>query len=206
MVETLHDDAINDKKVASDFLSRIDTEIDRLTQMVAELTELSRIETGKVELKLEKISLNELIDEVIAQLSPQAERQKLTIVKEYTDNLPGINADRARIYQVITNLVHNAIKFTPSGGKIRITTKFIDDSLSVEISDSGIGIAQEDLSRIFERFYKADKARSGEGSGMGLAIAKHIIESHGGGINARSEREVGSTFTFSLPINNTFKT
>jgi two-component system phosphate regulon sensor histidine kinase PhoR len=200
MVETLGSGAIDDKKTAQDFLTRIDSEVDRLTQLVAELTELSRIETGKAELKKEAVDLNQLVDEVIAQLSPQAERQKLSISREFAADLPAVPADKDRVRQVIANLVHNAIKFTPAGGRITITSRALEGSVIVDIADSGIGIPKEELPRVFERFYKGDKARAGEGTGMGLAIAKHVIEAHGGSIWVRSEEGKGSTFSFSLPL------
>jgi two-component system phosphate regulon sensor histidine kinase PhoR len=200
MVETLRDGAVDDKETAGEFLARIDSEVDHLTQLVAELTELSRIETGKAELRKEAVSLNQLVDEVIAQLSPQAERQKLSIFREFAADLPSVPADKDRVRQVIANLVHNAIKFTTAGGNITITTRALEGSVVVDITDTGIGIPKEDLARVFERFYKGDKARAGEGTGMGLAIAKHVIEAHGGNIWVESEEGKGSTFSFSLPL------
>jgi len=200
MVETLGGGAIDDKKAARDFLSRIDNEVARLTQLVAELTELSRIETGKAELKKEPVNLNQLVEEVIAQLSPQVERQKLSISQDFAADLPSVPADKDRIRQVITNLVHNSIKFTRPGGTITITTKTLEGSVVVDIADTGIGIPKEDLARVFERFYKGDKARAGEGTGMGLAIAKHVVEAHGGNTWVESEEGNGSTFGFSLPL------
>jgi two-component system phosphate regulon sensor histidine kinase PhoR len=200
MVETLSGGAIDDKEAARDFLTRIDGEVERLTQLVAELTELSRIETGKAELKLEPVKLNLLVKEVIAQLSPQAERQKLTLENELAARLPEVNADRARVRQVITNLLHNAIKFTPEGGKITIATRKLEGAVGVDITDTGVGIPETDLPHVFERFYKGDRARSGAGTGMGLAIAKHVVEAHGGTIGVESEEGKGSTFSFSLPL------
>jgi two-component system phosphate regulon sensor histidine kinase PhoR len=200
MVETLCGGAVDDKKAARDFLTRVDSEVDRLTQLVAELTELSRIETGKAELKEEPVNLNKLAEEVITQLSPQAERQKLAIGKKLDADLPSVLADKDRVRQVITNLVHNAIKFTPPGGRITVTTRTLEGSAVVNIADTGVGIPKEDLPRVFERFYKGDKARAGEGTGMGLAIAKHVVEAHGGSIWVESEEGKGSTFSFSLPL------
>lgn len=200
MVETLQGGAANDKKAARDFLTKIDSEVDRLTQMVAELTELSRIETGKAELRREPTNLNQLVEEVIAQLSPQAKRQKLTLEKKLNTSLPAVPADKDRVRQLISNLVHNAIKFTPAGGRITVATKVRGDSMTVDVADTGVGIAKEDLPHVFERFYKGDKARAGEGTGMGLAIAKHVVEAHGGTIWVESEEGRGSTFSFSLPM------
>lgn len=200
MVETLREGAVDDKKTAADFLARIDEEVERLTQIVAELSELSRIETGKAELRLESLDLNLLIVEIITQLHPQIERQHLIINSELAPSLPSIEVDIARIRQTIINLVHNAIKFTDSGGEITITSKQNDNLVIVEISDTGVGIAKNDLPHVFERFYKVDRARSGGGTGIGLAIAKHVIEAHGGSIKVQSQEGKGSTFSFSLPL------
>ena len=200
MVETLQGGAIDDQTAASDFLGRIEAEVDRLAQLVAELTELSRIETGRVELELEPVNLNLLVEEVITQLKPQAERQGLSLKNELAADLPLVQAHKERIRQVIVNLMHNAIKFNRPGGSVSAATKRFEDTVVIEISDTGTGIANDDLPRIFERFYKADRSRAGQGTGMGLAIAKHIVEAHGGEIRAQSEEGKGSTFSFSLPI------
>jgi two-component system phosphate regulon sensor histidine kinase PhoR len=199
MVETLRSGAIGDRAAAEDFLARIDEEVDRLTQLVAELTELSRIETGKAELRLDTVDLNTLIGEAVNQLSPQAERQHLTVKMELAPDLPPVRADAGRVKQVIINLAHNAIKFTPSGGNITISSHYDDKNVTVDVTDNGTGISQSDLPHIFERFYKADRARSSGGTGMGLAIAKHVVEAHGGSIWAKSREGQGSTLSFSLP-------
>jgi two-component system phosphate regulon sensor histidine kinase PhoR len=200
IVETLQDGAINDREAAPDFLDKIDVETDKMTQMVAELIELSRIETGSIKLKLEPVNLNLLVGEAFNRLSTQAERQKVAVSTELSPDLPIVIADRERIQQVIINIVHNAIKFTPSGGKVVISTKERGESVVSEVSDTGIGISKEDLPHIFERFFKADRSRSSSGTGLGLAIAKHIVQAHGGNIWVQSEEGKGSTFGFSLPL------
>jgi two-component system phosphate regulon sensor histidine kinase PhoR len=200
IIETLQDGAISDKKAARDFLARVDGEVDRMMQMVTELTELSRIESGRGDLKPEAVNLNSLIEEVIASFKPQADRKKVALSTEPFADLPLVRTDKDRIYQVITNLVHNAIKFTHSGGSVLISTEVSENSALVKVSDTGVGISREDLPRIFERFYKADRARSGEGAGLGLAIAKHVVQSHGGNIWVESEEGKGSTFFFTLPL------
>ena len=199
MAETLQDGAIDDKEAARDFLARIESEADRLTQIVAELTQLSRIESGQAELNKEPLSLNTLIDEIVTEMSPLAERQHIELLKELSSALPLVSADKDRIRQTIINLVHNAIKFNKPSGKVTITTGYDSNSIKVSVTDTGVGISKEDLPHVFERFYKADKARTGGGSGLGLAIAKHTILSHGGDIQAQSEEGRGSTFTFTLP-------
>ncbi|OGN99441.1 MAG: hypothetical protein A2Y89_04990, partial [Chloroflexi bacterium RBG_13_51_18] len=199
MTETLQDGAIDDKEAARDFLARIAGEVDRLSQIVAELTQLSRIETGQAELKMEPVNLNAMIDEVLVEMSPLAERQHVTLSKELSPNLPLVQADKDRIRQTIINLAHNAIKFNKPAGQVTVATNYDDKSVTVSVADTGIGISKGDLSHVFERFYKVDKARSGGGSGLGLAIAKHTIQAHGGEIRVQSEEGKGSTFSFSLP-------
>ena len=200
IVDTLRDGAIDDRVAATDFLNRLDVEVDGMTQMVNELIELSRIETGKIKLKLEPVNINTLAEEVITRLVPQASRQQVSISAKLNPDLPVVQADKERIQQVLVNLLHNAIKFTPAGGKIEVSTDLDGQTVIIQVSDTGIGISQEDLPHIFERFFKADKSRSSGGTGLGLAIAKHIIQIHGGYVWVRSELGKGSTFGFSLPI------
>jgi two-component system, OmpR family, phosphate regulon sensor histidine kinase PhoR len=200
MVETIQGDAINDKEVTQDFLTRINGEIDRLTQMVSELTELSRIETGKADFSMGPIDINLIVGEVIAQMSPLAERIQVNINANLDTNLPSAIADRERIRQTLVNLVHNAVKFNHPGGTVTVSTSTDSKSVIVGVSDTGIGISADDLPHIFDRFYKSDKARSKGGSGLGLAIAKYTIQAHGSNILVQSEEGKGSTFTFSLPL------
>jgi two-component system phosphate regulon sensor histidine kinase PhoR len=201
MVETLKDSALDDREATIHFLTRIDSEIDRLTQMVTELTELSHIETGRAELRRVPTNINLLIEDVVAQMNPLAVSRPVTIVTDLNTNLPIIKVDKDRIRQTLINLVHNAIKFNNPGGKIIISTSYDTELITVSVSDTGMGISKEDLPHIFERFYKADKARSRSGSGLGLAIAKHTIQAHGGNISVKSEEGKGSTLSFSFPLN-----
>ncbi len=203
IIETLQDGAIKDSTVAEDFLNRVNLEVDSLTQMVNELIELSRIETGKTHLNMEPVNLNQEIQEAVSHLSPQAERKSVSLVLQLNGGLPLVLADRERLQQVIINIVHNAIKFTPSQGKITIQSDATDNSIMVHVSDTGIGISRDDLPHIFERFFKADKSRSNSGSGLGLAIAKHIVQAHNGKIWVQSQEGQGSTFSFSIPLSTT---
>jgi two-component system phosphate regulon sensor histidine kinase PhoR len=199
MVETLRNGALDDRQATRDFLARIEGEADRLTQMVAELTQLSRIESNRPELRMESVNLNTLVAEVLEELRALAERQEVALKKELTPDLPSVPADRDRVRQTIVNLVHNAVKFNKPGGNVTASTAFDTESVSFTVTDTGIGISPDDLPHVFERFYKADKARSGGGSGLGLAIARHTVEAHGGVIRAQSVVGKGSTFTFTLP-------
>ncbi|MBN1644340.1 MAG: HAMP domain-containing protein [Dehalococcoidales bacterium] len=200
MVETLRDGAIDDKMAALAFLERIAGEVERLTQMVTELTELSRIETGEAGLKKEKVNLNELATEVIAQMTPLGTKENIRIESSLDDRLPYVMADRERVRQTLVNLVHNGIKFNKRNGMVSIMTGHDAKNIKVGVTDTGVGIPREDLPHVFERFYKADKSRSAGGSGLGLAIAKHTIQAHGGTIQVQSELGKGSTFTFTLPL------
>jgi two-component system phosphate regulon sensor histidine kinase PhoR len=132
-------------------------------------------------------------------MSPLAERNQVALFKQFSPYLPHVTADKDRIRQTIINLIHNAIKFNKPNGRVTVFTGCDSSSVTVSVADTGIGISKEDLPHVFERFYKADKARSSGGSGLGLAIAKHTILSHGGSIYAQSEEGKGSTFTFTLP-------
>jgi two-component system phosphate regulon sensor histidine kinase PhoR len=183
----------------------MEAEVDALSLMVSELLELSRIESGKVPLQFTPISPHDIISSALERLYLQAERAGLQISAKIEQDVPMVLADRSRIEQVVVNLLHNAIKFTPSGGSITIESKSsagtdeTNKQVIFSISDTGVGIAEEDLPRIFERFYKADRARSGGGTGLGLAISRHIVEAHGGKIWAESRLGKGSIFFFSLP-------
>jgi two-component system phosphate regulon sensor histidine kinase PhoR len=202
LVETLRDGAMYDGPMAERFLTQMDAEVDSMTQMVRELLELSRIESGKVPLHLVPTSVGDLIKPAVERLLPQAERAGLTMVVDLPDGLPLVQADKERLQQVLSNLLHNAIKFTPPGGTITASAEpeNKDGKVTIVVRDTGSGIAAADLTRIFERFYKVDRARSSGGTGLGLAIAKHIVQAHGGQIWAESIEKQGATFRFTLPV------
>lgn len=199
LTETLQDGALEDKKVASHFLSRMEIEVDSVSLIVQELLELSRIESGRVPLNLESVDPCELINAAVERLRLQAESNGLELNIICPDSLPEIMADFSRLEQVLVNLLHNAIKFTPSGGTIKLECKDLDGKIQFSVSDTGAGISPEDFPRIFERFYKADRARAGGGTGLGLAISKHLVEAHNGEIWVESVEGQGSIFTFSVP-------
>jgi two-component system phosphate regulon sensor histidine kinase PhoR len=220
LVETLRSAVHEDPRAADDFLQRIDVELDRLTHMVRELLELSRIESGQVKLKREAVSVPDLLERAASRLRPQAERSglNLTVCTSSDGDLPPVYADAERIEQVLVNLLHNAIKFTPAGGQITVRAEPHEEGVCISVQDTGIGIPPEDLPRIFERFYKVDKARASPGAlatarpdrsgadprqeggtGLGLAIARHVVQAHGGRIWASSQPGQGSTFYFTLP-------
>ena len=229
LVETLRGGALEDAAAAPRFLDRMEAEVDAMTQIVQELLELSRIESGRAPLQMVAVPAEEIILPSVERLRPQAERAGLQLTVELPPDLPSVLADAERIRQAITNVLHNAIKFTPAGGRIAVRASLAEGDMGtrrqgdkgtreqgdkeiatlplslspcllVSVEDTGVGIAEDDLPRIFERFYKADRARSGGGTGLGLSIARHIVEAHGGRIWAESVEGRGSTFYLTLPI------
>jgi two-component system phosphate regulon sensor histidine kinase PhoR len=202
LTETLQEGALDDPPAAQRFLSRIDAEVDSLTMMVQELLELSRIESGKVPLQLQSVSARDLLENAVERLGLQAERAGLDLSIELREDLPKVWADPPRLEQVIVNLLHNAIKFTPVGGHILLSANQKEDMIVFSVSDTGVGISADALPRIFERFYKTDRARSGGGTGLGLSIARHLVEAHGGRIWAESVEGKGSVFYFTVPVAN----
>jgi two-component system phosphate regulon sensor histidine kinase PhoR len=200
LVDTLRDGALEDPPAAERFLNRMETEVDALTQMVQELLELSRIESGRAPLHLAPVPVADVVLPPVERLRPQAERAGLTLTVTLPPDLPALLADAERIQQVVSNLVHNAVKFTPPGGQVSVWAERTGGEVVIRVHDTGVGIPSDDLPRIFERFYKADRARSGGGTGLGLAIARHIVQAHGGRIWVESVEGQGSTFYFSLPL------
>jgi two-component system phosphate regulon sensor histidine kinase PhoR len=200
MVEALEGGALKEPEVARDFVQRMHQEVDGLTQLTNELLTLSRIESGADAPALAPILPAELMDESARRMGALAARANVTLAVERT-KAPAVMADSDRIATVLANLLHNAIKFTPAGGTVRLSAEHLDGEVAFNVSDTGIGIDPKDVERVFERFYKADRSRAGGGTGLGLAIAKHIVHVHGGRIEARSEGPGrGATFRFTLPV------
>lgn len=204
LVETLLDGALDDPPAAKRFLTSAENEVDALTQMVEELLELTRIESGMVPLQLAPTPVANVIMPAIDRLRPQANRLDITLTVDLAEGLPPVLSDASRAQQVAGNLLHNAIKFTSAGGEVTVRAKAEDDEATVlfYVRDTGVGIPAIELPRIFERFYKADQARSSGGTGLGLAIARHLVQAHGGRIWAKSKEGKGSTFYFTLPVAN----
>jgi two-component system phosphate regulon sensor histidine kinase PhoR len=200
LTETLQDGALEDPPAAQRFIGQIQIEVDALSQMVTELLELSRIESGKFSLDFRPVAPRALLDSASRRMKLQAERAGLKLRVECEENLPNVQMDVQRMEQVLVNLLHNAVKFTPPGGEILLFAEAGAGEIRFAVRDTGIGIPAEDDSRIFERFYRVDKSRTGSGTGLGLSIAKHIVEAHKGRIWAESIEGQGSTFIFTLPF------
>jgi len=200
LTETLQNGAITDVEAGPRFLERIHTEVDALTQMTQELLDLSRIESGQVQLNFENISPRALLISAAERMKAQAERAGLKLEVTCDENIPRIRADRGRLEQVLVNLIHNAVKFTKPGGSITLEAESTPSRVRCAVRDTGKGIPTESLPRIFERFYRVDSSRTGSGTGLGLSISKHIVEAHGGKIWAESEEGRGSAFYFEMPL------
>jgi two-component system phosphate regulon sensor histidine kinase PhoR len=191
---------LDDSQAAHRFIGRIQTEVDALTQMAAELLELTRIESGQLPLEFSSIRPETLLNATADRMRAQAERAGVALHIEPSDGLPDIRADAPRLEQVLVNLIHNSVKFTSPGGTINLSVGRDNEFVRFSVRDTGVGIPAEDLLRIFERFFRVDRSRSGGGTGLGLSIARHIVEAHGGRIWAESEEGRGSTFYFTIPL------
>ncbi len=202
-LETLLDGAIEDEKTAKHFLRIMKLETDRLTKLIDDLLKLSKLENRKTIFNKEPVDMNEVIDQVIFIFKPQAEAKDIHLRKNSDADVPIVSAEKDLLIQVLINLVDNAIKYTPSGGQVVISTHADQGQINVSVEDTGPGIPKESLARIFERFYRVDKARAREagGTGLGLAIVKHVIELHDGSIKVENTGQ-GAKFTFSLPVCN----
>jgi two-component system, OmpR family, phosphate regulon sensor histidine kinase PhoR len=197
LVETLDD--VDDSADREEFLRRIRQQVDRLTTLVNELLDLSRIESGVIELRPEQIDVADVVRESASLLRARADAQEVRLL--CPDETPPITieADRASLLRVVSNLLDNAIKYSPKGSTIRVTTADEGELVALSVADEGAGIAAQDRPRVFERFYKGEASRSSAGVGLGLAIVKHLVRAHGGTASVTSEPGEGATFTVRLP-------
>jgi two-component system phosphate regulon sensor histidine kinase PhoR len=250
LADTLSEAVTTDPPAAVEFAQRIGGEIDHLSQMVAELLELARIESGRIQLHTEPTDVAGLVEVVFERLAPLALERGIALHSTIPESFPAAHADVKRLGEVLVNLVHNGLKYSHSGGTVTVSAEICGDGapdaapaatwptepphadtagcerpfLVVRVADTGVGIGEEDLPRVFERFFKVDRARTrapaqrgatsfdevegaaaaqssaAAGTGLGLAIAKHLVELHGGRIWARSRLGRGSTFSFTLPV------
>jgi two-component system phosphate regulon sensor histidine kinase PhoR len=173
----------------------------RLEALIADLLTISALESQQARLDFEALSLRSAAETATEELARQAQAKSIAIAIEVPADFPPVRADAQRLHQVFFNLLDNAVKYIQTGGRVIVSAKAADADVEVCVADNGPGIAPQHLPRIFERFYRVDKARSREmgGTGLGLAIVKHIIQAHGGRVWAESELEKGSRFYFTLP-------
>jgi two-component system phosphate regulon sensor histidine kinase PhoR len=200
-IEALLDGAKDDPKQCLEFLQILQKHANRLNNLITDLLVLSQIESGKYHWKQEQVKAAEIVDRAISVLKPIAENKKQSISVLLPSDLGPLVGDPEKLIQVLINMLDNAIKYTPDHGKIGLEVRQAGDAIEISVSDTGIGIPKKDLSRIFERFYRVDQARSRElgGTGLGLSIVKHIIEAHGGKVSVESELGKGSRFVLTLP-------
>jgi two-component system sensor histidine kinase VicK len=200
--ETLLDGALADQELAVNFLNVINSESDRMTRLVKDLLQLSRLDNEQMSWKIEKVSLKDIVKNIVSRMQLEAEKKDQKLESFVIGEIPDINADKDRIEQVMVNVISNALKYTPDNGNITVYIGKLINDVYVKVADTGIGIPKESLDRVFERFYRVDKARSRDlgGTGLGLSIAKEIIEAHGGTINVTSEFGKGTEVTVRLPV------
>ncbi len=199
-IETLQTGDV-EKEMQDHFFETINKESDRMTRLVSDLLTLSRLDNG-VKLNLSYMYIEDILTGVSERMQFEAKNKEQTLVYNCINHIPKIPLDGDKMEQVLINIVSNAIKYTQPGGKIEIFSSFISDNAIIRVKDNGIGIAKQHLDRLFERFYRVDKARSREqgGTGLGLAIAKEIVNAHAGEININSEVNVGTEIIITLPV------
>ncbi|NLD32597.1 MAG: cell wall metabolism sensor histidine kinase WalK [Trichococcus flocculiformis] len=204
--ESLIDGAWEDEEIAPEFLKVISTETDRMIRMITDLLNLSRMDQGKQDLNREFVSINELVAHIIDRFemvlkSEQYRNKRYTIERDFTQRTLWVEIDQDKFIQVIDNIMNNAIKYSPDGGKITCKLMETHNSVVISITDEGLGIPRKDVGHVFDRFYRVDKARARSmgGTGLGLAISKEVVQLHGGKIWVTSVENKGSTFFISLP-------
>ena len=200
-LQTLIDGGLNDENINLKYLKRANKSVDRMINIIDDLEVISRLETEQDELDFQKFNIVELVHEIFDLMEMKASEMNINLKLQNESQGVTVVADRNKIQQVLMNLVSNSIKYGKDGGDVIIRFFDMHNNMLIEVSDNGIGIAQESLDRLFERFYRVDKNRSREigGTGLGLAIVKHILEGHNQTINVRSTKGKGSTFSFILP-------
>ena len=200
-LQTLIDGGLNDENINLKYLKRANKSVDRMINIIDDLEVISRLETEQDELDFQKFNIVELVHEIFDLMEMKASEMNINLKLQNESQGVTVVADRNKIQQVLMNLVSNSIKYGKDGGEVVIRFFDMHSNMLIEVSDNGIGIAQESLDRLFERFYRVDKNRSREigGTGLGLAIVKHILEGHNQTINVRSTKGKGSTFSFILP-------
>jgi two-component system phosphate regulon sensor histidine kinase PhoR len=205
LAETMAREADADRAAIPDRMreriAKVEVETGHLVQMVNELLDLSRIESGAAIVHLDDVDVARLATAAIDRLRLFAERQGVRLEVDVSGDLPPVRGDEARLGQVLVNLLHNAVKFSPDGGDVTVRAFREGNEVVVSVADQGIGIPRAALPRVFERFYKVDRARvRGGGTGLGLSIARHVVRQHGGRIWVESEEGTGSVFSFALPV------
>ncbi len=202
-ISTLLDGGLEDELINRKYLERTEKSIDRLINIVNDLDTIAKLESDMTQMKREAFDVVALTREIADQLEMEASKKRISITVKGSENLPSafwVMADKHYIGQVLVNLLINSIRYGKEGGATKVSFRDMLEKILIEVEDNGVGIAREDIPRVFQRFYRTDRGRSREqgGTGLGLAIVKHIVEAHGERITLRSELGVGSTFSFAL--------
>src|ERR1700749_154114 len=200
-IEAILDDNFEDTEMATQFLEKASKNVDRLSYLIKDLDEISKLETGEMPINYSKFKINDLIKEVFESMEMKAKQHNIKLIfKQKYDEPIMVNADREKIAQVLVNLIDNSFKYGKEHGNTWVTLFDLHEQVLIEVTDDGMGIEKKYLPRLFERFFRTDTSRSRQigGSGLGLAIVKHIVEAHQQTINVRSTENVGSTFGFTL--------
>ncbi|HLZ71961.1 MAG TPA: ATP-binding protein [Dehalococcoidia bacterium] len=202
MLEAIEDGVVDDAETIERYHHAMQGEVARLSGLIDDLFELSQIEAGVVGLRRERADIGDLITETAEAMRAEAERAGVRLCSEFSEALPPISVDMQKLHRVLGNLLANAVRHTPAGGSVRLGAAADAATLAIVVADSGEGIAAEDLPHVFERFYRGDKSRSraGGGAGLGLAIARGLVQAHGGQIDVQSTPGAGATFTVRLPL------
>ncbi len=198
MVEILESGAIDDRQAAMDFLRRIRGDVARMTTLVEELLELSSLQSGHMPIHLAPVRVEDVLEEIVERFRFTASSNSIEMVCQLQSGLPYVMGEQRRLEQVLTNLVENALRFTPGGGTITLSAEREAEWVMVTVADTGVGIPKEHLPHVFERFYKVERSRRDHGTGLGLAISKHLVQAHGGDISATSVEGEGSQFKVKL--------
>jgi two-component system phosphate regulon sensor histidine kinase PhoR len=199
--ETLRLGAIHDDQKNIQFLDQIETQAELLNRQIQDLLEIARIESGSAAFKIETVELNTLCERSVKHLLPQALQRDVKLVFNSENETLNADAEANGVVTILNNLISNAIHYTPAGGQVTVKTRLAGEFSIIEVIDTGIGISQEHQTRVFERFYRVDKARSRDlgGTGLGLSIVKHLTQSMGGQVELESQIGKGSTFRVCLP-------
>ena len=196
IVETLESGALEERELAVEFLARIGRDVDRMTLLVNDLLELSRLESGYTQINLVPVDIRPIIDDAVQTVG---RRTAVDVSARMNGDLPPVLGEGHMVWRVLTNLLENAVKATSDQGSVTVTASAEERSVVISVRDTGAGIGRDHLPHVFERFYKIDRSRSDSGTGLGLAIVKHIVQAHGGEVDVESEEGVGTTFSFTLP-------
>jgi signal transduction histidine kinase len=201
MIESINDGVVSDEETTKRYLKTIQSEVENLSRLISDLFELSQIDAGILALHVESSSIQDLISDTLESMAAQAAERRLRLEGQVDEDISPVSMDSQRVQRVLYNLVQNAIRHTPTDGSISIRAVDIGEAVEVQVADTGEGIRDRDVPKIFERAYRADPARQRDsgGAGLGLSIARGIIEAHGGRIWVETRPGHGSVFSFTLP-------